>query len=131
MIPMSNKALIIATCTWLLWNSFFTIGDVYANQNTPSYFEPSRTHSMVSDPVPSLNKYKYPIYLGITGGYGWTTWGGLVPPKNKQNFATNMSTPTYINEGGTLWGVFAGYEFLPYFALEGAYVRSEERRVGK
>lgn len=71
----------------------------------------------------SINKFKYPFYVGFTGGYGWTTWQGLVPPDNKQNNAMAMSTPKYVNEGGALWGVFAGYEPIPYFAVEASYLR--------
>src|SRR3990167_6469109 len=69
------------------------------------------------------DKFKYPFYLGITGGYGATTWEGLVPSKDNQNFAISMSTPQYVTEGGAIWGVVAGYEFVPYFALEAEYVR--------
>lgn len=67
------------------------------------------------------DKYKYPFYVGITGGYGSTTWGHLVP--KDPNAAMSLSTPVSVNEGGTLWGVFGGYEFLPEFALEGSYSR--------
>lgn len=75
------------------------------------------------------NKFKYPFYVGLSGGYGWTTWGGLVPPKNKQNFAMSMSTPTFVNEGGALWGAFAGYEILPTAAIEAAYMRYPNAKV--
>lgn len=75
------------------------------------------------------NKFKYPFYLGVTGGYGWTTWEGLVPPPEKQNIAMAMSTPTYVNEGGGLWGLFAGYELIPYFALEASYLKYPNAKV--
>lgn len=65
--------------------------------------------------------FRYPFYLGLTGGYGETTWEGLVPPKNKQNFAMAMSAPVRVNEGGFVGGVFVGYEFLPVFAVELGY----------
>jgi hypothetical protein len=64
----------------------------------------------------------HPLYLGITGGYGSTTWQGLVPSAENQNAAMNMTTPTIVEEGGGVWGAFAGYDFSPYFALEGAYM---------
>lgn len=76
-----------------------------------------------------IDKFKYPFYLGMTGGYGWTTWEGLVPPANKQNFAMAISTPKFVNEGGALWGIFAGYELLPTFALEAAYMHYPNAKV--
>lgn len=69
----------------------------------------------------SANTVPHPFYFGVSGGYGWTTWQGLVPPRNRQNAAMAMSTPTYVTEGGALWGLFLGYELLPSFALEWAY----------
>jgi opacity protein-like surface antigen len=71
----------------------------------------------------TTDKFRYPFYLGVTGGYGSTTWEGLVPTQNNQNAALIISTPTYIEEGGAVWGFFGGYEFLPNFALEGGYLR--------
>src|SRR5580704_3010632 len=75
------------------------------------------------------NKVKHPFYMGVTGGYGRTTWEGLVPPPGKQNLAMAMSTPIYVSEGGALWGLFAGYEFLPSFALEVSYLRYPNAKV--
>jgi hypothetical protein len=75
------------------------------------------------------DKFKYPFYAGITGGYGWTTWGRLTPAENNQNFAISMSTPNYATENGALWGGFAGYELLPYFALEASYMRYPDATV--
>jgi Outer membrane protein beta-barrel domain len=69
------------------------------------------------------------FYIGVTGGYGWTTWGGLVPSKNNQNLAISISTPKFVNEGGALWGGFAGYEFYPYFDLEFAYMRYPNDKI--
>jgi hypothetical protein len=66
---------------------------------------------------------KHPLYVGIIGGYGSTTWQGLVPSKENQNAALNMSTPIDVREGGTTWGVLLGYEFSPYFAFEASYMR--------
>ena len=73
--------------------------------------------------------FQHPFYLGVTGGYGKTTWGGLVPEEDKQNSAIIISTPKYVNEGGVLWGLFAGYEFIPNFALEAAYNRYPDAKV--
>lgn len=65
--------------------------------------------------------FKRPLYLGAGGGYGSTTWGGLVPSEDNQNVAINLSTPVAVNEGGTVWGFFTGYEVTPHIALEAAY----------
>ncbi|WP_347252122.1 outer membrane beta-barrel protein [Legionella sp.] len=62
------------------------------------------------------------IYLGVLGGYGSTTWEGLVPTKENQNSALNLSTPIRVREGGGVWGVLAGYEFISAFALEASYM---------
>jgi hypothetical protein len=77
----------------------------------------------------NVNKFKYPFYIGVTGGYGRTTWQGLVPPEKRQSLAMAMSTPKYVNEGGALWGLFAGYEFLPSLALEASYMRYPDAKV--
>jgi opacity protein-like surface antigen len=74
-------------------------------------------------PVPDADKFKHPFYFGVTGGYGSTTWGHLVPPKEKQNAAMLLATPLKATEGGGLWGVFVGYEIIPTFALEASYSR--------
>lgn len=66
--------------------------------------------------------YRYKSYIGILGGYGSTTWEGLVPLPEKQNMAMTISTPTSVNEGGGVWGLLAGYEVTPYFGLEVNYV---------
>lgn len=72
---------------------------------------------------------QYPFYAGITLGYGSTTWGGLVPPPNKQNMAMAISTPIYVNEGGFVGGLFAGYEIIPAFAIEASYLRYPNAKV--
>src|SRR4029079_17051074 len=64
-----------------------------------------------------------PLYAGVLLGYGSTTWQYLVPKVNKQNTAISLSTPKRVNEGGVTWGFLAGYEFSPYFAIEGNYMR--------
>lgn len=74
----------------------------------------------VNAKTPELYK---PFYVGISGGVGSTTWKGLVPSQENQNMALNISTPVYVQEGGQVYGAFAGYELTPYFALEGYYRR--------
>jgi hypothetical protein len=69
------------------------------------------------------------IYLGLIGGYGSTTWEGLVPNKAKQNSALNLSTPIKVNEGGAVWGIFGGYEFIPAFAVELSYMNFPKAKV--
>jgi opacity protein-like surface antigen len=66
---------------------------------------------------------RHPFYIGLTSGYGATTWGQLVPPQSKANAAISLSTPSSVKEGGAIWGVFAGYELIPTFAVEAAYTR--------
>ncbi|MGQ3888906.1 outer membrane beta-barrel protein [Legionella sp. CNM-1927-20] len=61
------------------------------------------------------------IYLGLSAGYGSTTWEGLVPSEKNKNGAMTISTPIRVQEGGGMWGVFSGYEFNPYFAIESHY----------
>lgn len=66
---------------------------------------------------------EHPAYIGVTGGYGATTWDGLVPTPKNQNMAMKTSTPVMVREGGGVWGFFGGYELSPYFALEVNYMR--------
>lgn len=72
---------------------------------------------------------KHPFYLGVIGGYGETTWQGLVPAKKNQNPALMLSTPIRVEEGGTTWGVLVGYEFTPNFAIEANYLRYADAQV--
>ncbi len=67
--------------------------------------------------------FKHPAYFGLSGGYGSTTWQGLVPSDINKNEAISISTPVTVNEGGSVWGAFAGFELTPYFALEAGYMR--------
>lgn len=67
--------------------------------------------------------FRYPFYIGASGGYGSTTWGGLVPPGSKSNSALALSTPIRVSEGGGTWGFIGGYEFIPAFAVELGYFR--------
>lgn len=61
------------------------------------------------------------FYIGVNGGFGATTWDGLVPLQEKQNIALSISAPVKVYEGGGVYGAFAGYEFTPYFAIETSY----------
>ncbi len=69
-----------------------------------------------------IDEFKHPFYIGVAGGYGATTWRGLVPLDRNRNLAMSISTPVTVEEGGGVWGLFTGYEFSPYFALEANYM---------
>jgi hypothetical protein len=69
------------------------------------------------------DKFRYPFYVGLAGGYGSTTWNMLVPSAHKANSAMALSTPTDVREGGFAGGVFAGYEIIPQFAVELNYTK--------
>ncbi|KTC84130.1 outer membrane beta-barrel protein [Legionella brunensis] len=75
------------------------------------------------------SKLSHPPYIGVFGGYGSTTWEGLVPLKENQNAALSMSTPIKVTEGGGVWGVFVGYEFIPQLAFELSYMRYPDANV--
>lgn len=62
-----------------------------------------------------------PVYVGLNGGFGSTTWRGLVPTWRNQNIALSVSTPIKVEEGGQVYGFFTGYEFTRYLALEMNY----------
>ncbi|MDF1677093.1 MAG: outer membrane beta-barrel protein [Legionellaceae bacterium] len=64
----------------------------------------------------------HPFYVGLNGGYGSTTWKGLVPSRDNQSIVLNISTPTDVHEGGFTWGGFAGFEFSPFVAVEANYL---------
>lgn len=66
--------------------------------------------------------FKHPFYAGLMGGYGSTTWQGLVPSKENSNMALSISTPIEAEEGGGVWGLFLGYELAPFFAIEANYI---------
>lgn len=74
-----------------------------------------------------ISKYRYPAYLGVTYGYGATTWGYLIPAN--KNAAMSLSTPIKVSENGTLWGLYGGYEFSPSFALEASYMHYPKAKV--
>ncbi|KTD04290.1 outer membrane beta-barrel protein [Fluoribacter gormanii] len=75
------------------------------------------------------NKPHHPFYVGAIGGFGSTTWKGLVPTKENQNVALMLSTPTSVEEGGSVWGIMAGYEFTRFFAIEVNYTHFPEANV--
>lgn len=78
--------------------------------------------TLVSPEVSPENILQRHVYLGGIGGFGSTTWQGLVPTEKNQNLAINMSTPIKVKEGGIVWGGVLGYEFVPSFALELNYL---------
>jgi hypothetical protein len=78
---------------------------------------------------PACVSHCHPLYAGISTGYGSTTWYGLVPAQNNKNVAMSMSTPVNVKEGGIVWGLFVGYEFIPAFALEANYMHFPNARL--
>lgn len=77
----------------------------------------------ISTPVAFANgdaktTHNMAFYVGGTFGYGTTTWKYLIDKTNQDD---NTSTPTRVIEGGSVWGLFTGYEFNPSFALEAQY----------
>lgn len=68
-------------------------------------------------------RFQHPLYFGLLGGYGSTTWQGLVPSSSNVNLAIAVSAPIEVEEGGGVWGGFAGYEFNSNFQLEAMYMR--------
>lgn len=71
----------------------------------------------------------HPFYLGVSVGYGSTTWEGLVPKDENQNLAISMSTPVEVTEGGAMVSALAGFEVNSYFAIETAYMRFPDATV--
>jgi hypothetical protein len=74
------------------------------------------------------HKYRFPGYLGVTVGYGATTWGYLVPT-DTDNFALRMATPIRVAENGTLWGLYGGFEVNRFFAFEAAYMHYPTAKI--
>ncbi len=64
----------------------------------------------------------HPFYVGVNGGYGSTTWKGLVPNLDNQNVVLSMSTPIDVQEGGWVWGGMVGFEFLSNWGVEFNYL---------
>ncbi|MCR9191249.1 MAG: hypothetical protein NXI01_01130 [Gammaproteobacteria bacterium] len=77
----------------------------------------------------SENIFHHRYYFGGMGGYGSTTWNALVPRQTGQNSALSISTPTEVGEGGAVWGLAAGYEFIPCFALELNYMQFPDATI--
>lgn len=75
------------------------------------------------------NHVQHPLYVGVAGGWGSTTWSGLVPSVNDQNEAMNISTPIRVEEGGGVFGLFAGYELFRFFAVEANYMKYPKTKV--
>lgn len=68
-----------------------------------------------------LDRYEHPLYVGLTGGWGSTTWGNLVP-KDEDDIALLIATPKRAVEGGFMWGLYIGCELIPTFAIEASYM---------
>ncbi len=75
------------------------------------------------------NLPEHPFYVGAIGGYGSTTWKGLVPTRENQNVALMLSTPIDVDEGGSVWGILTGYEFTHFFAIELNYMHFPEANI--
>ncbi|MDI1351337.1 MAG: outer membrane beta-barrel protein [bacterium] len=75
------------------------------------------------------NSIVHSLYLGVQGGYGSTTWEGLVPNQKNQNLALSMSTPIETHEGGGVWGGIFGYELNQNFAIEGQYMHYPKANI--
>lgn len=75
------------------------------------------------------NIFRHPFYVGALGGYGSTTWGGLVPSTENQNSAISLSTPISVTEGGAVVGAFAGYEISRFFAIEANYMHYPDATI--
>jgi hypothetical protein len=71
----------------------------------------------------------HPFYLGLNGGYGATTWKGLVPNVENQLIALNLSTPTSVQEGGGVFGGVIGFELGSSFAIEGNFLAYPDATV--
>lgn len=75
-----------------------------------------------AESVSAKSIFRHPFYAGAMGGYGLTTWQGLVPREENSNIALSISTPVKAEEGGGVWGLFLGYELSPFFAIEANYI---------
>ncbi len=85
--------------------------------------------ALAKNTLAKTRELSHPAYLGVMGGFGSTTWKGLVPAVENQNEALSLSTPVSAREGGGVWGIFAGYEFNPCFALEANYQHYPDAEV--
>ena len=75
------------------------------------------------------NSFKHPFYIGGIGGYGSTTWSGLVSTIEEEQGAVSVSTPINVKEGGGVWGIYSGYEISRYFAIEANYMRYPDATI--
>lgn len=70
--------------------------------------------------------FHYPhFYLGLTLGYGETTWNEL----DSDDYFVTVSVPKESDDYGNTWGGFIGYQFGRYFALEAKYRRYPNTRI--
>lgn len=81
--------------------------------------------------VNSINDkaFRHPFYVGGIGGYGSTTWQGLVPTTYDELQALSISVPIEAKEGGAAWGIYTGYEFSPFFAVEASYMHYPDATI--
>ncbi|MCX7123797.1 MAG: hypothetical protein NTV32_09105 [Gammaproteobacteria bacterium] len=82
---------------------------------------------------------KDPLYFGFMTGYGNTDWGelveqgdlaatcGQVPDFLKPNLCNN--TPSSASGSGAIVGAMLGFQFNPYLAIEGQYIRYPDSSV--
>lgn len=130
-------------CTLLLFlfysNTVTAASDAYSSmmmRGATSEKTAKQTHSVESIHTSSENPYparwnKSKFYLGAITGYGSTDWGMLVincDPKDIQCDATMRdilaeSAPKAAGDDGAVWGVTAGYEVNPTWAMEASYIR--------
>lgn len=69
--------------------------------------------------MPAFASVPNPIYIGISGGYGSTTWSQLTVNSSSPAAA---SSPIAANDDGFVWGFLLGYQFSKNFALEANYM---------
>ena len=84
---------------------------------------------LAETPVETGITASHPLYVGVIGGYGATTWAGLAHVPESEFDALASSLPVEADEGGGVWGFAAGYEFSPYFALEVNYMRYPDAKI--
>ncbi|MDX2346349.1 MAG: outer membrane beta-barrel protein [Legionella sp.] len=71
----------------------------------------------------------HPLYVGVNGGYGATTWQGLVPTLDNQNIVLSISTPVEVQEGGGVWGGMIGFEFSKHWGVEFNYLAYPKAKI--
>ena len=70
-----------------------------------------------------------PWFIGGAGGFGSTTWQGLVPSTTNQSSAMSLSTPIDAQEGGGLWGIVGGVEAFKNFQVQFEYLNYPKATV--